>query len=203
MQVQLPRGTQQRHKGRERAGELSNWRTNLCMVDEIATAAGIITVKRAIESELEDIVAVLDSAAHWLASKGITDPWHPGEWPRKRIMESIERGEVYLSKLGQRNVATITLQWSDEFFWPNYPADAGYIHRLAVATGFHRKKIGSQLLQWAELSARDNGKKFLRLNCMAANLALRNYYERAGFIYRGELREPRGLACLYEKRLSP
>ena len=171
------------------------------MVDEIATAAGIIKVHRALGSELEDIIAVLDSATYWLASKGITDPWHAGEWPRTKITESIERGEVYLAKLRGKNVATITLQWSDDLFWPNYLADAGYIHRLAVATGFHGKGIGSQLLRWAELKTKENGKKYLRLNCMAANLALRKYYERAGFIYCRELREPRGLACLYEKRL--
>lgn len=171
------------------------------MVDEITTAAGIITVTRALGSELEDVLAVLDSAAHWLISNGISDPWRPGEWPRARIMESIERGEVHFARLGGRNVATITLQWSDELFWPNYPADAGYIHRLAVATGFHGNGIGFQLLRWAELKSKENGKKYLRLNCMAANLALRRYYERAGFVYRGDLREPRGLACLYEKRV--
>lgn len=172
------------------------------MVDEIATAAGIITVNRALASQLEDILAVLDSAAHWLVSKGIRDPWRPGEWPRALIMESIKRGEVHLAKLDRQNVATITLQWSDELFWPNSPADAGYVHRLAVATGFHGKKFGSGLLHWAELKTKENGKKYVRLNCMAANLALRKYYERADFTCRGELREPRGLACLYEKRLS-
>lgn len=173
------------------------------MIDEIATAAGIITVSRVDGTELESIIAVLDSAAHWLTAKRITDPWHPGEWPRARIIESIEHGEVHLARLRQRNVATITLQWSDELFWPNYPADAGYIHRLAVATGFHGKEVGPHLLRWAELKAKENGKKYLRLNCMASNLALRKYYERAGFICCGELREPRGLASLYEKTLSP
>jgi RimJ/RimL family protein N-acetyltransferase len=171
------------------------------MVDEITTPAGIITVTRALGSELEDVLAVLDSAAHWLLLKGISDPWRPGEWPRAKIIESMERGEVYFARLGQRNVATITLQWSDELFWPNYPADAGYIHRLAVATGFHGNEIGFQLLRWAELKAKEDGKTYLRLNCMAANLGIRRYYERAGFIYRGDLREPRGLARLYEKRL--
>lgn len=173
------------------------------MVDEITTSAGIITVNRAVESQLEEVLTVLDSAAQWLASKGIGDPWHPGEWPLARITEAIEHGEVHLAKLDQQNVATITLQWSDELFWPNYLADAGYIHRLAVATGFHGKKIGSGLLHWAELKTREKGKKYVRLNCMAANLVLRQYYERAGFICRGEFREPRGLACLYEKKLSP
>jgi len=171
------------------------------MVDEIATAWGIITVNRALASQIEDILAVLDSAAHWLISKGIRDPWHPGEWPLERIMKSIERGEVQLAKLGQQNVATITLQWSDELFWPDKPPDAGYIHRLAVATGFHGREIGSSLLKWAELKTRENGKKYLRLNCMAANLTLRKYYEQAGFTCRGELRETRGLACLYERIL--
>jgi ribosomal protein S18 acetylase RimI-like enzyme len=171
------------------------------MFDEVASTAGTIRVNRALGTELEDLLVVLDSAAHWLISKGISEPWRPGEWPRARIAESIARGEAYLAKLGPRNVATITLQWSDEVFWPNYPPDAGYIHRLAVATGFHGQQIGSHLLLWAQLKAKENGKKYVRLNCMSANLALREYYERAGFVCCGELREARGLACLYEKKL--
>jgi RimJ/RimL family protein N-acetyltransferase len=173
-----------------------------CMVDEIATSAGIVTVNRALRSELEEILTILDSAAQWQISKGIGEPWRPGEWPRTRIVASIERGEVYIARLGSQNIATITLQWSDELFWPNYSADAGYIHRLAVLSGFHGKEIGSRLLDWAQLKAEQNGKKYLRLNCMAANLALRRYYERAGFVFCGDLREPRGLASLYEKKLS-
>jgi len=173
------------------------------MVDEITTDAGILTVNRAFEWQLQDILMILDSAVQWLISKDIRDPWRPGEWPRERIKDSIKRGEVHLIKLDQHNVATITLQWSDELFWPNYPADAGYVHRLAVATGFHGRAIGAELLQWAGLRSRENGKEYLRLNCMATNPTLRRYYERAGFICRGELLEPRGLASLYEKKFSP
>jgi ribosomal protein S18 acetylase RimI-like enzyme len=184
------------------SAELFDRRTDSSMVDEVGSTAGKIKVNQALGTELEEIIAVLDSAARWLVSRGITDPWRPGEWPRGSILQSIERGEAYLAKLGPQNVATITLQWSDELFWPGYPPDTGYIHRLAVADGFHGRQIGLRLLFWAQLKAKENGKKRIRLNCMAANLALRKYYEGTGFICCGELREPRGLACLYEKSLS-
>jgi len=36
------------------------------------------------------------------------------------------------------------------------------------------------MLKWAEAAARKAGKRFLRLNCLAMDMKIRDYYERAG-----------------------
>ncbi len=43
------------------------------------------------------------------------------------------------------------------------------------------------------------GKRYLRLDCMAENPALNDYYRRAGFSYRGERRGDGWAASLYER----
>ena len=44
---------------------------------------------------------------------------------------------------------------------------------------------------------RKAGKKFLRLNCLAEDRKFRDYYERAGFPFKGDVAEPRVEAGLY------
>ncbi|HKA93115.1 MAG TPA: GNAT family N-acetyltransferase [Acidimicrobiia bacterium] len=68
---------------------------------------------------------------------------------------------------------------------PATPADAGYLHRLAVCrpgTG-----QGGALLRWAEQHAAEHGKAFLRLDCVAGNTGLRGYYQRAGYAHVGDV----------------
>ena len=57
------------------------------------------------------------------------------------------------------------------------------------------------MLQWVEEKTRTAGKKFLRLNCLAEDRKIRDYYERAGYIHRGDLMGPKAVGSLYEKAL--
>jgi GNAT superfamily N-acetyltransferase len=80
-------------------------------------------------------------------------------------------------------VATLTLSWSD-VLWPD-DGRAGYLHRFATrqaGTG-----LGAALLHWATDAVRARGRDRLRLDCPAENGALRGYYERAGFVHRGDV----------------
>jgi GNAT superfamily N-acetyltransferase len=68
--------------------------------------------------------------------------------------------------------------------WADLPAPAAYVHRLAVrriAAG-----LGSRLLDRAVGTAAAEGRQFLRLDCVASNRQLRDYYEAAGFPHRGD-----------------
>jgi protein-tyrosine phosphatase len=80
------------------------------------------------------------------------------------------------------------------------------MHKLAIRRD--HAGLGRELLALAESLAREGGAMCLRLDCVAANPALRAYYEKAGFEYRGENEnEGKGSlfnvpAALYEKRLG-
>lgn len=56
-------------------------------------------------------------------------------------------------------------------------------------------------MNWGESAARRTDKKFLRLNCLAEDRKIRDYYEREGFLYKGDVAGPRAKASLYEKLL--
>jgi ribosomal protein S18 acetylase RimI-like enzyme len=106
---------------------------------------------------------------------------------------------MYLAELAGYPVGTFALQWSDEETWGDVPDDAGYVHGLAIRRDFAVRGLGREVLRRAENLAVASGKKYLRLDCMAENNALNEYYERAGFGYRGRV-PVRGLeVSLYEK----
>jgi ribosomal protein S18 acetylase RimI-like enzyme len=170
------------------------------------TAAGVIVVRPAGLEEVDAALAILEEACQWLATKGI-DQWpknldHPaGPFSRAFLTEKAERGELYLAWRGEQPVGTLRLQWSDPFFWGEQPDDAGYVHGLAISRAVGGQGVGLALLRWAERAAAAAGKRFLRLDCMAENPALCDYYERAGYTCPGEISGPGWKAALYEKAL--
>jgi GNAT superfamily N-acetyltransferase len=121
--------------------------------------------------------------------------------PVKRF-SSRSRGEKFtLDLVGETPAGTLTLQWADPVFWGEMPPDAGYVHKLAVRPTYAGQKIGLEMLRWAEATARKAGKRFLRLNCLAEDMKIRDYYEHAGFLYKGNVAGPKAMATLYEKVL--
>jgi ribosomal protein S18 acetylase RimI-like enzyme len=157
-----------------------------------------LEVREAGSADLDVVLSILEEAARWLVCRGI-DQWRPGSFSRQRIAARIERGEMYLAELAGYPVGTFALQWSDEETWGDVPDDAGYVHGLAIRRDFAVRGLGREVLRRAENLAVASGKKYLRLDCMAENNALNEYYERAGFGYRGRV-PVRGLeVSLYEK----
>lgn len=60
---------------------------------------------------------------------------------------------MFLAKLGEETVGTVTLQWSDWIFWKEASSDAGYVHELAVRRTCAGKGLGLVMLAWAATQA--------------------------------------------------
>jgi ribosomal protein S18 acetylase RimI-like enzyme len=95
---------------------------------------------------------------------------------------------MYLARLAGQTFGTFALQWSDEEVWGDVPEDAGYVHGLAIRRHFAGEELGRKLLRRAEERAALSGKRYPRLECLAENWGLNEYYERAGFRRRGRAR---------------
>jgi ribosomal protein S18 acetylase RimI-like enzyme len=160
-----------------------------------------LQIREARIADLDVVLSILEEAARWLVCRGI-EGWTPGSFSRQRIAERIERGEMYLAELAGQPAGTFVLQWSDEETWGDVPDGAGYVHGLAIRRDFAGRGLGRVLLEQAENAAAASGRKYLRLDCIAVNPALNEYYERAGFDYRGRV-PVRGLeVSLYEKEVG-
>jgi GNAT superfamily N-acetyltransferase len=156
---------------------------------------------RAQGADLDKVLEILEEASQWLSSKGLETQWLPGPAFRQTIKDSIDRGEVYVVKDVKKTVGTITLQWSDKKFWGDIPPDAGYIHKLAITRSHAGQRLGLRMLEWAETKVRAEGKRYLRLDCLASNKTIREYYEKAGYVHVRDVLVPGWKASLYEKKL--
>ena len=152
--------------------------------EPIATAIGSVEIAVAVPDDIDDVLAVLNEAARWLASRGINQ-WPTDGFPRELIAGDIARSEVYIARRERRAVGTFTLQWNDELFWPGANEAAGYIHRIAVRRD--ARGLGTELIKFAERATAATGRKILRLDCFSGNEALCAYYERAGFVRRADI----------------
>ncbi|HEY2988752.1 MAG TPA: GNAT family N-acetyltransferase [Candidatus Binatia bacterium] len=159
-----------------------------------------LNVVRVEPTDLDPVVEIIEDARQWLLSRGIN------QWPKpmtKDWLANITRGhEVYLASADGVDVATVTIQWSDEQIWGEMPDNAGYIHQLAVRDRFHGRQTGLQLLGWAEKRIGSLNKRFARLDCWSENTKLCVYYENAGYVLRrGTTRYGRSFN-LYEKEIG-
>jgi ribosomal protein S18 acetylase RimI-like enzyme len=160
-----------------------------------------LEMRQARLADLDVVVSMLEEAARWMVRRGI-EGWTPDGFSRERIAVLIESGEMYLAGLDGRPAGTFALQWSDRETWRDVPDDAGYIHGLAIRREFAGAGLGREMLRRAEQMVSRAEREYLRLDCVANNRTLNDYYRRAGFAYRGSA-VVRGLAvALYEKRVG-
>jgi GNAT superfamily N-acetyltransferase len=157
-----------------------------------------VQVRRARPDEIEVVLAVLADASAWLRRRGV-EQW-PDRFPTDWVMPAIEAGETWLAEIDGQIVGCLVVQWDDSLFWPGYPSDAGYLHRLAASR--HGGGLGARLLLWAEDHAAAEGKTYLRLDCVASNASLRAYYERRAYQYVGDVAVDDFTQSRYEKRVA-
>jgi len=169
--------------------------------------AGSLRVVTAEHGDLERYIDMLEELADWLEIRGVK------QWPRGRVRQSsayyadsIARREVQLAFLDGELAGTLRLLMSDPIVWPEFAEDdAVYVYNLAVRRPWGGRALGGRLLDWVERRAAVLGRHFVRLDCKPDNAFLREYYERKGFIARGDVDarypDPVGLERLrrYEK----
>ena len=144
-----------------------------------------MNVRRCQTRDVATVAGLLDEATRWVHELGY-EQW-PLPFPRDELEAAIDREEVYIAELNGNVVATMTLLWDDPVYWGKRPADAAYVHKLAVDRAYGGRGIGQALVEWADEKAAEAGRSFLRLDCLRDNSGIRAYYERLGFAHRGDL----------------
>ena len=130
--------------------------------------------------ELPEVLSILTEAARWARDAGVLGHWEV-PYPEQWVRPSLERGEVYLVRLRDADVGTLTFRWTDPLIWGEQPADSGYVHRLAIRRSAAGLGVGAAMLQWCDDQLRKEGRRYLRLDCRSTHAGLRRYYLRAGF----------------------
>lgn len=151
--------------------------------------------------DLPLVMEILAEAAACLKQKGI-DQWPspPNEHWQRRMAAAIARREVYTVGITPNRFGIVRFTWTDPY-WPDDNL-AGYVHSMAIRPARQGKNVGGAILSWAAMMAQQQGKQFLRLDCLAGNSRLCRYYEDQGFSYQGEIIDQDYLAALYEREIG-
>jgi GNAT superfamily N-acetyltransferase len=157
-----------------------------------------VNVRRAQQEDAVTVAGLLDEATVWVNDLGFSQ-W-PLPFPRDQLAAAIDRGEVYVveSEDGE-GVATVSMLPDDPEYWGDQPPDAFYVHKLAVRRDQAGRGIGAAIVEWANAEAAEAGREFLRLDCLADNPGIRDYYEDLGFEHRGDLVLDGRKMSLYER----
>ena len=138
-----------------------------------------LQVDPATVEEAAAIAALRDAAARWQQQCGIQQ-WAPGEVTTERVTAQITAGQWHVLCAGVV-VAALRVLEADPEVWGQRGGAALYVHGLVVDRAVSGQGVGSRLLQWVEQRARDAGRQWVRLDCVASNEQLRGYYVRHGF----------------------
>lgn len=152
----------------------------------VAMPAGELVVRRAQPGDAAALSAIAESTMAWLEALG-RDSGRPLIPLSEAIAARIANDEAYLALREGVAAGTATLRWTPDALWGSLHGDAVYLYGLMVRRDFADRQVGRYLLAWVADLAAARGKSLLRLDCDATNPALRAYYERTGFAYRGDV----------------
>lgn len=135
-------------------------------------------------TDLQEIFALYKTATEYQKVK-----FPSNQWPvfSQELIET-EIGENKQWKLVEENkIACIWAHtFSDPQIWEERNADpAIYIHRIATNPTFRGRNYVSEIVKWSRKFAKQNEKKFIRLDTCGDNKTLITHYTNCGFEFLG------------------
>jgi ribosomal protein S18 acetylase RimI-like enzyme len=161
-------------------------------------------LQRAQEGDAAVLFALREAAARWQVSQGIVQ-WLPGEVSGEEFSAQVAAGEWVVLRDARGVRAACRLLWSDRAVWGDQPDDAGYVHGLVVDRACAGAGLGRRLLDLVGERVHDEGRPFLRLDCVVGNQRLRDYYRELGFreVGQRQFEERWDPVVLMERALRP
>lgn len=162
-----------------------------------------IEISPANSQDFEAILQLLIASSVWLQQRGINQ-W-PVEWMqslRDPLLAAVMAGDFFVASKEGRIAAIAELRQDPEAIWDYDPEKSIYVHKLAVDRSLRGLGYGKQMLKQIELLARARQCKSVRLDCVASNTWLGNYYTQNGFISVGAAHNGEVALNLYELRLD-
>jgi GNAT superfamily N-acetyltransferase len=135
-----------------------------------------------------DVVELLDIANQYAVKRSGVPGWTAMEYVYGKIKEQIENGEIYVLRDTSGSIVASVAFNEDGEFWGDKANDgeALYFQKLLKNPDKTEANIGKLLLGFVAQAAQKRGKKYLRCDTVSELTGLLNYYERLGFVQKGE-----------------
>ena len=133
------------------------------------------------EDELEEFHNIIISRCKWLEEKKVNQ-WKVTSYPIKYDINYFRKhlNKLYIIKDDKDVLGGFLLKDADEKYWSDSTlVNAYYIHHFA--TKLNTNGLGKRLILFAINKAKEDNKEYLRLDCVAENIKLNNYYKKMKF----------------------
>jgi len=134
-------------------------------------------------ADITEIFRLYESATNFQKTKYIL------HWPKfetSLIENEIEEHRQWKITIDGKTACVWATTFDDPQIWEERNADpAVYIHRIATNPEFKGQNMVATIVAWAREYAKENGKKYVRLDTVGKNERLINHYTKMGFTFLG------------------
>ncbi len=126
---------------------------------------------------------------------------HWPEFSGRLIETEILENRQWKLILEDRVACVWATTFSDPQIWEERNADPSlYIHRIATNPHFRGQHLVGEIVKWAKGFAKQNDKKYIRMDTVGDNPGLISYYQKCGFDFLGllKLKNTTGLPAHYD-----
>ncbi len=170
----------------------------------------MITVRRAYDCDIDNVMAVIRSAQKYLKSQGI-DQWQDGYPNREAIEADIKNAEAYVLSdgsdvAGYFAIYTIPEPVYDHIedgCWLSYSGNFAAMHRVCISQDYRGQGLAHMIYDYAEKRSSELGRDSLRVDTHHDNKIMRHMAESHGFRACGTVYYPGNLKRIaFEKLLK-
>lgn len=143
-------------------------------------------------TEAQQIMRLFHRCTEHLRQQGI-DQWNEYYPSAAIVQEDIHANTIFIYRQGSDIMGSVTLDGHQPEEYGQLCWEGGsngsvlVIHRLAVDPEHQGKGIARQLMDYAEVYARDNGYSSIRLDCFSMNVKAASVYRNFDYQYRGDV----------------
>lgn len=139
-------------------------------------------------TDIEAIFSLYHAAVDYQRKNGY-NLWP--EFERGLIEKEISEKRNYKIIEGNEIACVFSIVYNDPIIWEEKDKDpAMYLHRISTNPAFKGKGIMNFIKDWSVKHARENNKKFIRMDTWGDNEKLKEYYLNCGFTYIGQKHIP-------------
>ncbi|NOT75879.1 MAG: GNAT family N-acetyltransferase [Cyclobacteriaceae bacterium] len=137
-------------------------------------------------STLQDIDTIFDlyTAAIEHQKKVFNKHWLP--FDRRMVEKEILENRQWKIIINDEVACIFAITHNDPMIWKEKDKDPSvYIHRIVTNPSFRGQYFVKDIIAWARIFCRENGKEFIRMDTWGDNQKLIDYYTQCGFKFLG------------------
>ncbi len=162
-----------------------------------------LVFRKIYKSEVNRLFQLILERMKWMDEVGI-EHWNKYEYdtlfPLTYYEMECEKGELYVLVTEDTNeiVSGAVLKEKDNYWEDDEPAY--FIHNFVAGTGW--KGAGSRFIEEVEKLAKEQKKKYVRLDVLVGSETLVNYYSKRGYVEKGRCQDGAYAGILMEKKVG-